>query len=101
MGAHYREADPSPALTFNNDSELEKTEKGSDFEAGFTLDYKGGSKQASLASDKNPLAQLIAVAVLELGIILHRKMSAQGSGMIPTMDDTSWPRHSMCARTVV
>ena len=72
MGAHYREVDPSPALTFNNDSELEKTGKGSDCEAGFTLDYKGGSKQASLAPDKNAVAQLIAVAVLELGIILHR-----------------------------
>jgi hypothetical protein len=70
--AHYREADSLPALTFNNDSELEKSGKGNDFEAGYTLDYKGGSKQASLASDENAMAQLIAVAVLEFGIILHR-----------------------------
>jgi hypothetical protein len=67
--AHYREADSSPALTSNNDSELEKTGKGDDFEAGYTLDYKGGHKQAPLAS---AMAQLIAVAVLEFGIILHR-----------------------------
>jgi hypothetical protein len=72
--AHYREADSPPALTFNNDSELERTGKGkgNDFEAGYTLDYKGGSKQASSASDENAMAQLIAVAVLEFGIILHR-----------------------------
>jgi len=68
--AHYREADSPPALTSNNGSELEK--KGNDFEAGYTLDdNKGGSKQAS-ASDENAMAQLIAVAVLEFGIILHR-----------------------------
>lgn len=70
--AHYREADSSPALTPNNDSELEKPGKGNDFEGGYTLDYKGGSERASLASDKNAMAQLIAVAVLEFGIILHR-----------------------------
>jgi hypothetical protein len=70
--AHYREADSSPALTFNNDSELEKTGKGNDFEVDYTLDYKGGNKQASLASDENARAQLVAVAVLEFGIILHR-----------------------------
>ena len=45
-----KEADSPPALTFNNDSELEKTGRGNDFEAGYTLDYEGGSKQASLAS---------------------------------------------------
>ena len=70
--AHYREADSLPALTFNSDSELERTGKGNDFEAGYTLDYKGGSKQASSASDENAMARLIAVAVLEFGIILHR-----------------------------
>ena len=63
---------PTSSPTFNNDSELEKTGRGNDFEAGYTLDYKGGSKQASLASDENAMAQLIAVAVLEFGIILHR-----------------------------
>jgi hypothetical protein len=70
--AHHREADSSPAFIFNNDSELEKTGKGNDFEAGYTLDHKGGSKQASSASDENAMAQLIAAAVLEFGIILHR-----------------------------
>ena len=70
--AHYREADSSLALTFNNDSELEKTGKGNDFEAGYPIDYKGGTKQASLASDESAVAQLIAVAILEFGIILHR-----------------------------
>lgn len=62
--AHYREADSSPALTFSDDdSELEKTENGNDFEAGY--------KQASLAPNENAMARLIAVAVLEFGIILH------------------------------
>ena len=70
--AHYREADSLPALTSNYDSELEKTGKGNDFEAGYTLHEKGGCKQASLASDENAMAQLIAVAILEFGIILHR-----------------------------
>ena len=70
--AHYREADSSPALTFNNDPELEKTGKGNDFEADYAFDYKDGNKQASLASDENARAQLVAVAVLEFGIILHR-----------------------------
>jgi hypothetical protein len=70
--AHHREADSSPAPAFNNDPELEKTGKGNDFEAGCTLDSKGGSEQASLVSDENAMAQLIAVAVLESGIILHR-----------------------------
>jgi len=69
--AHYREADSSPALAFNNDLELEKTGKGNYFEAGYALDYKSGSKQVSLASDENAMAQIIAVAVLEFGIILH------------------------------
>lgn len=69
---HYREADSSPVLTLNNNSELEKTGIVNDFEAGHTLDYKDGKKQASLASDDNAVAQLIAAAVLEFGIILHR-----------------------------
>jgi hypothetical protein len=60
--AQDREMDSSPALTLNYNSELEITGKGNDFEAGYTLDYKGGSKQASLASDKNSMAQLIAIA---------------------------------------
>ena len=70
--AHYREADSSPALAFNDDSELEKTGKGINFEAGCTPDHKGGSNQASSASDENAMAQIIAVAVLEFGIIIHR-----------------------------
>ena len=70
--AHYQEADSSPALTSNDDSELEKLGKGNDFEAGYTLDYTGGREQPSLALYENAMAQLIAVAVLEFGIILHR-----------------------------
>lgn len=70
--AHYQEADSSPALIFNSDSDLEKTEKEDDLNAGDTLDYEGGNEQDSLALDKNAVAQLIAVAVLEFGIILHR-----------------------------
>jgi hypothetical protein len=45
---------------------------GNDFIAGYTFDYKGDNKQASSASDQNAVAQLVAVAVLEFGIILHR-----------------------------
>jgi hypothetical protein len=70
--ANYRETDSSPAITFNHDSELEKTGNVNGFEAGYALDYKDGNKQASLASDENARAQLVAVAVLEFGIILHR-----------------------------
>lgn len=70
--AHHQEADSSPALTFVTDSEPEITGKGNDFEAGYALDYEGGNKEMPSTSDKNALAQLIAVAVLEFGIILHR-----------------------------
>lgn len=70
--AHYKETSSSPTLIFNNDSKLEKTGMGNKFEVGLTLDDKGGSKQASLTSDGNAMAQLSAVAVLEFGIILNR-----------------------------
>ena len=72
--AHYQEADSSSALTYNSDSELEKTGMGNDFELVYALGCKGGSRQAlaSLASEENAMAQLIAVAILEFGVILHR-----------------------------
>lgn len=70
--AHYQAASSSPALIFNTDSKLENTGMGNEFEAGYTLDDKDGSMQALLTSDRNAIAQLIAVAFLESGIIVNR-----------------------------
>jgi hypothetical protein len=69
--AHCQEADSAPALTSNSDSELEKTETGK-YDTGHTLSHIDGSKQASPTSDENPVAQLIGVAAIEFGIVLHR-----------------------------
>jgi hypothetical protein len=51
-------------------SDPEKVAKGSP--ASHAHSAMGDSKQASPLSDENAMAQLIGVAILEFGVILHR-----------------------------
>ncbi len=80
--AHCQEAGSTPALTSNSDLELEKTEMGKD-DAGHILSHMDGTKQASLTSDKNPMAQLLGVAAIEFGIVLHRQVLFHMSTLFP------------------
>ncbi len=79
---HCQEAGSASALTSNSDSELEKTEMGK-YDAGHTLSHMDGTKQASLTSDKNPMAQLLGVAAVEFGIVLHRHVLFHMSTLFP------------------
>jgi len=64
--AHGPEADPtSRDHTDHGHSDPEKIKKDSE------ADHLGDSKQALLLSDENAMAQLIGVAILEFGVILH------------------------------
>jgi hypothetical protein len=70
--AHGPEGDlaPAPASHDQGHSDLEKTGKDSD--AGHAHSQLGDSKQALFLTDENAMAQLIGVAILEFGVILHR-----------------------------
>ena len=72
--AHGPEAESAPAPISDKSSERETTGKENDFdfEAGRTISHVDGSKQESLESDENTMAQLMGVGVLEFGIVLHR-----------------------------
>ncbi len=70
----HPEAGSAHVPTFDDGPELGKTKMGNDFdfEADRTINHIDDNKQAPLASDENAMDQLIGVAVLELGIVLHR-----------------------------
>ncbi len=84
--AHGQGIGLAPGPTSNNDSkqdpELEKMENGNGSEAGLILSHIDGSKRPSLVSDENAVAQLVGVAVLEFGIILHRHVSRHVSALV-------------------
>jgi zinc transporter 1/2/3 len=65
--AHGPEADflPDPASGDHGHSDLEKAGKGSG------ADHSSDSKQELLLTDEEAMAQLIGVAILEFGVILH------------------------------
>jgi len=53
-------------------SDPEKVAKNSQPEVNHAHSHMDGSKQALPLSDENAMAQLIGVAILEFGVVLHR-----------------------------
>jgi len=69
--AHGPEGDLALAPT-SHDHGLNPEKVGKDPEAGHANSHSGDSKQALLLTDENAMAQMIGVAILEFGVILHR-----------------------------
>ena len=86
--AHGPEAEfaPAPPSRDHNDhghSDPEKAAK--DSPASHAHSPVGDSKQELLLSDENAMAQLIGVAILEFGVILHRYvLGSRGSAYYST-----------------
>jgi hypothetical protein len=66
--AHGPEAGPVPALTDGSDPE----KVGKDLQADHTHGHLHARKETSFQTDADAMAQLIGVAILEFGVILHR-----------------------------
>jgi len=66
----------APASRGHNDDGHPDPEKiGKDSEANHVHNHLGDSKQLLLLSDENAMAQLIGVAILEFGVVLHRHVA--------------------------
>ncbi|KAI0306097.1 ZIP-like iron-zinc transporter [Multifurca ochricompacta] len=87
--AHGPEGGSAPALTSGDHSEqqpdvesmrLEKIEKKSNFESSHPPSHSDGSGHGFL-TDEGAVAQLIGVAILEFGVILHRSIPKTFEGL--------------------
>ena len=68
--AHGPEADSEQDPTSGNSSDLEKVTKVSD--VGHAHHHVDTRKEKSFQNDVDAMAQLIGVAILEFGVVLHR-----------------------------
>jgi len=72
--AHGPEGEPEPAPTSSDSPDPEKIEK--DLHVGHTHNHVDDTKGKSFQTDADAMAQLIGVAILEFGVILHRHVSS-------------------------
>ena len=71
--AHGPEAEiPSPSRDHNDHGHSDPEKAAKDPSASHAHSHMGDSKQALLLMDENAMAQLIGVAILEFGVVLHR-----------------------------
>jgi hypothetical protein len=71
FAAHGPESESAPAPASGDGSgDVGKTDK--DFEAAHSASSSDQNKEGSFMSDEDSMAQLVGVAILEFGVVLHR-----------------------------